>query len=317
MSNQNLNAAIKARYDEFYTLSATIEKELSFYTQEIQPNQCNHFRDKTVFCNCDDPEYSNFWKYFVTNFEKIGLRKVISTHFEFSGDASYKLEYTGNKDEHGVVLFSKTKLNGNGDFRSDECRQILDEADIIVTNPPFSLFREYVRMLIEHGKQFLIIGNMNALKYKDIFPYMKERKMWLGVNNGAMIFRVPEEFDRNNVFIKDEIKYAKFGNICWYTNLEHYKIHELLPLTSTYHGNEEKYPKYDTYDAIEIGKIKEIPADYDGIMAVPITILLKLNPEQFEIVGEFNHGCDNEYDLAAPVINGKQKFPRIAIRRLL
>lgn len=314
--NANLQDAKKAKFDEFYTLEQPIHDELYHYTEDRDDLGIhNQFKNKVVFCNCDDPEWSNFWKYFVRNFEHIGIKKVISTHFEADGSPSYKMEYDGTKDSDGNPVFVKTNLIGNGDFRSDECIAILDEADIVVTNPPFSIFREYINTLIAHGKQFVILGNMNALKYKEVFPFIKERKLWLGTSNGSMEFRVPDYFEKDNVYEKDGVKYAKFGNICWYTNMEHYRMREFLELNDEYKGNEQKYPKYDNYDAIEVGRLDDIPCDYFGVMGVPITIMQKFNPDQFEIVGEFNHGCDNQYDLAAPILNGKQLFPRIAVRR--
>ena len=306
MGNHNLQSAKKAKYDEFYTLPEPIKDELIHYTVPI-----NQFENKTVICNADDPEWSEFWKYFVANFERLHLKRLISTHYE-KGKRSYMLEYIGEKDAENHAVYIKEELSGDGDFRSKECLELLNEADIVVTNPPFSLFREYIETLIRYKKQFLVLGNMNALKYKDIFPYIKERKLWLGVHNGSMEFRVPDDFEKNNVYQKEEVKYAKFGNICWYTNMEHDKMHDFLPLKEVY--DPSRYPKYDTFDAIEVGTLKRIPSDYDGIMGVPITIVQHLNPNQFEIVGEFNHGCDNEYDLAKPVLNGKLLFPRIAVR---
>lgn len=290
--NSNLNAAKAAKNDEFYTQLTDIEKELKHYK--------HHFKDKVVFCNCDDPTWSEFWRYFHLNFEELGLRKLISTHYD-PKESTYKLEYTGGADDD-IEVGVKTPLAGNGDFRSDECVALLNEADICVTNPPFSLWRFYLAQLIEHNKKFIIIGNMNAIKYKDVFPYIATNRLWLGCN-AVHEFRQPDGTMK------------KFGNICWYTNLDIAKRHEQLILWKPY--NTKDYPKYDNYDAIEVGRVENIPIDYDGIMGVPISFMNKYSPDQFEIVGEFNHGCDNEYDLAKPIVNKKELFPRIAIRKVV
>ncbi len=317
MANKTLQAARKDKNDEFYTQLADIENELKHYRQ--------HFEGKTVLCNCDDPYESNFFKYFAMNFNFLKLKKLIATCYDSSpiaftqlsllGDGktipngsrkAYRIELTEVKDYNGDGAIdlsdveymlrcgdnSPQKLNGNGDFRSAECLELLKEADIVVTNPPFSLFREYVAKLIEYDKKFIIIGNQNAITYKEIFPLLKDNKMWLGYNSGAQIFRVPTTIERKNLFVRDGVTYAKFGNICWYTNLEQPKRHELLPLYKKY--TPEEYPKYDNYDAIEVSKVAEIPCDYvssencNGIMGVPITFLDKYNPEQFEIIGLLN-----------------------------
>lgn len=287
VGNSNLNAAKTTKDDEFYTCYDDIEKELFHYRK--------HFKNKIVFCNCDNSEKSNFWKYFYTNFEDLKLKKLISTYYE-KDKTSYMTEYDG----HNIT---KMNLNGNGDFRNEECIKILQFADIIVTNPPFSLFRDYIEQMIAHDKQFLIIGNINAMKYKTIFPYFMKNKIWFGYNS-------VKKFTQPNGDIK------KFGNVCWYTNLDIDKRHEKIELVETYLGNEDKYPKYDNYNAIEVGRVKDIPKDYDGIMGVPISFLNKYSPEQFEIVGEFNHGSDGEFDLAKPIIEGKELFPRIAIKNI-
>ena len=284
--NSNLQDAKKAKFDEFYTLEQPIHDELYYYTEDCEDKGLhNQFKGKTVLCNCDDPEWSNFWKYFVRSFEHIGITRLISTHYEKDNKSSYVLKYFGEKDADGEPIFKRTDLQGNGDFRSEECLKLLDEADIVVTNPPFSIFREYINTLIEHKKEFVILGNMNNITYKDVFPHIKEGRLRLGVHSGSMEFRVPDYFEKDNVYEKDGVKYAKFGNICWYTNLEHYRMHEFLELNATYKGNEEKYPKYDNYDAIEVGKIDDIPSDYDGTMGVPITILQYFNADQFKIEG--------------------------------
>jgi len=300
--NTSLHAAKIAKNDEFYTQLTDIEKELKHYKE--------HFRGKVVFCNCDDPEWSSFWKYFTLNFEHLGLAKVIATHYA-PGEPSYKLEYLGKKTPS-----VKTSLVGDGDFRSDECVALLQEADIVVTNPPFSLFREYVGQLVTHNKYFLIIGNNNAITYKDIFKHIKENCLWLGVSPRSMKFKQPDGS-------------MKDVNACWFTNLPHKKRSEELILFRAYAGNEHLYPKYDNYDAIEVSKVVEIPADYTGSIGVPITFLDKYNPEQFEIVGSFNAGAHGE-ELGAskteaisggkllmwngPVINRRPLYKRIIIK---
>lgn len=259
-ANTNLHKAKETKNDEFYTQLTDVSKELMHYKQ--------HFKDKIVLCNCDDPTWSAFWKYFHLNFEALGLKKLISTHYDRE-EATYKMEYTGG-DDNDIEVGVKTPLEGNGDFRNQECLDLLDECDIVVTNPPFSLFREYVACLMEHDKRFLIIGNQNAITYKEFFPLLKDNKVWIGCNS-------VKEFRQPDGTIK------KFGNICWFTNLDVAKRHEKLILWKQY--SEADYPKYDNYDAIEVSKVNEIPCDYDGVMGVPITYLDKYNPEQFEILG--------------------------------
>ena len=290
-TNANLHKAKDAKNDEFYTLFTDVSKELMHYKQ--------NFKDKTVLCNCDDPTLSAFWKYFHLNFSALGLKKLISTHYDKT-QPTYKMEYTGGND-NDIEVGVKTSLEGNGDFRNQECLDILDEADIVVTNPPFSLFREYVAVLMEHEKKFLIIGSLNAIKYSECFPFIMNNQMWLGNNNV-------------HNFMQPDGTVKKFGNINWYTNLDFAKRHEKIILRKEY--NDKEYPKYETYDAIEVSKVTNIPVNYNGIMGVPISFMSKYNPEQFEIVGEFNHGSDNIFDLAKPIINGKELYPRIAIRRI-
>ena len=293
--NSNLHAANRAKNDEFYTQLEDIEKELKHYRE--------HFNGKTVFCNCDDPYESNFFKYFAMNFNALGLKKLIATCYngspvqgnelllQFDLDApdeprkvAHKIEITEVKDANGdgAVDLSDVRyllqndknvisiLKGNGDFRSPECVELLKEADIVVTNPPFSLFREYVAQLVKYDKTFLIIGNQNAFTYKEIFKLIKENKLWLG-------FNMVKEFLQPKTLTK-----KKFGNICWFTNIDIQKRHEDLILYKSY--NPEEYPKYDNYDAINVNKTADIPCDYDGVMGVPITFLDKFNPEQFEII---------------------------------
>lgn len=288
-TNANLHKAKNAKNDEFYTQITDVSKELMHYKE--------HFKGKVVFCNCDDPTWSAFWKYFHLNFKALGLKKLISTHYD-KNEPTYKMEYTGGND-NDIEVGVKTPLEGNGDFRNQECLDLLDEADIVVTNPPFSLFREYVAVLMEHEKKFLIIGSLNAVKYSECFPFIMNNQMWLGNNNV-------------HDFMQPDGTVKKFGNINWYTNLDFAKRHEKIILWKEY--NDREYPKYETYDAIEVSKVTNIPVNYSGIMGVPVSFMSKYNPEQFEIVGEFNHGSDNIFDLAKPIINGKELFPRIAIR---
>ena len=290
-TNVNLNKAKAVKNDEFYTQLTDVAKELIHYKQ--------HFKDKIIFCNCDDPTWSAFWKYFHLNFSALGLKKLISTHYDKT-QPTYKMEYTGGND-NDIEVGVKTSLEGNGDFRSQECLDILDEADIVVTNPPFSLFREYVAVLMEHEKKFLIIGSLNAVKYSKCFPFIMNNQMWLGNNNV-------------HNFMQPDGTVKKFGNINWYTNLDFAKRHEKIILWKEY--NDKEYPKYETYDAIEVSKVTNIPANYNGIMGVPISFMSKYNPEQFKIIGEFNNGSNNIFDLAKPIINGKALYPRIAIRRI-
>lgn len=259
-ANANLHKAKDAKNDEFYTQLTDVAKELMHYKA--------HFKDKIVLCNCDDPTWSAFWKYFHLNFAELGLKKLISTHYDRE-EATYKMEYTGG-DDNNIEVGVKTPLEGNGDFRNKECLDLLDECDIVVTNPPFSLFREYVAVLMEHEKKFLIIGNKNAITYKEFFPLLKDDDVWIGCTN------VKE-------FLQPDGSIKKFGNIGWFTNLDVAKRHEKLILWK--HYTEEEYPKYDNYDAINVDKVSEIPCDYDGVMGVPITFLDSFNPEQFEILG--------------------------------
>lgn len=259
-ANTNLHKAKDAKNDEFYTQLTDVAKELMHYK--------DHFRGKTVFCNCDDPTWSAFWRYFHLNFAELGLKKLISTHYDKT-EPTYKMEYTGG-DDNNIEAGVKTALEGNGDFRNKECLDLLDESDIVVTNPPFSLFREYVAVLMEHGKKFLIIGNKNAITYKEFFPLLKDDKVWIGCTN------VKE-------FLQPDGSIKKFGNIGWFTNLDVAKRHEKLRLWKKY--TPEEYPKYDNYDAINVDKVSDIPCDYDGIMGVPITFLDYFSPDQFEILG--------------------------------
>ena len=335
MANANLTQAKKAKNDEFYTQLSDIERELSHYKE--------HFRGKTVLCNCDDPYVSNFFRYFAYNFEHLGLKRLITTCYKsqdmdlFSTNTNEQaiwLEYLGDKngdripspDEIGIHYFK-----GDGDFRSAECIELLKQADIVVTNPPFSLFREYVAQLIEYDKKFLIIGSKNAITYKEVFPLIAANKMWVGVQPMGvdMLFDIPKERSeelKSNTEAKgstyrviDGVIKARSASI-WFTNLDHNKRHEELILYKTY--NPEDYPKYDNYNAINVNKVADITCDYDGVMGVPITFLDKYNPEQFEIVGctesegkGFSNGIFNpQSPVTQPLVRGDKCYKRIFIR---
>lgn len=281
MATKQFDIAKREKNDEFYTQFEDIEKELIYYKKQ--------FKDKVIYCNCDNPHESNFFKYFIENFNDLGIKKLIATNYKSQYiPVAYKAEIVEVKNTDKVFENPKNKLTtlkGDGDFRSDECIELLKVADIVVTNPPFSLFREYVAQLMEYKKKFLIIGNINALTYKEIFPLIKENKIWLGYFSGCMKFKVPEHYkQRATAYWIDENgqKWRSLGNICWFTNLEVSKRHENLTLYKKY--NPEEYPKYDNYDAIEVSKVAEIPYDYEGAMGVPITFIDKYNPEQFEII---------------------------------
>lgn len=279
MAQKNLHIAKQQKLDEFYTQIGDIERECSRYREQ--------FKGKVIFLNCDDPVESNFWRYFALNFTRLGLKKLIATHFDRE-KSTYKLELTGDMNEDGTVNDNdivKTPLKQNGDFRSDECIEILKEAAIVVTNPPFSLFREYLNQLIDYGKQFLIIGNTNALTYKEVFALVKENQLRTGYTNFnvGMFFHVPGSWEKYHHIDKDGRKMARVSTSCWFTNLDVKKHNEYLPLYKTY--SPEDYPQYFNYDAIEVSKAADIPVDYDGKMGVPITFIDKYNPEQFEIIG--------------------------------
>ena len=287
--NTRLNQAAKNKKDEFYTQLIDIENELRHYKE--------HFRGKTVLCNCDDPRVSNFFHYFAYNFRELGLKRLITTCYKnqdlnlFSNNDCERaiwLEYNGETDGGRVPTVEEIGVHtfkGDGDFRSQECIELLKQADIVCTNPPFSLFREYVAQLMEYDKKFLIIGHQNAITYKEIFPLIKDNKIWLGYGfkgNAAHFISKYEDVATASDHQKGMIRVS---GVTWYTNLEIKKRHENLILTETYKGNEENYPHYDNYDAIEVGKTSDIPYDYNGAMGVPITFLDKYNPEQFEIIG--------------------------------
>lgn len=287
--NRSLHAAKASKQDEFYTQLSDIEKELVHYKK--------HFRNKTVLCNCDDPRVSNFFKYFLNNFEALKLKKLITTCYKNSqpdlfskhdSESGIYFEYLGdaeNKRHPDPVKIKPRALKGDGDFRSEECIDLLKQADIVVTNPPFSLFREYVQQLVKYKKKFLIIANHNAITYKEIFQLIKENKIWLGYMH-PVAFMVPDHYEMRAVRSwRDEngTNWRSQGNACWFTNLDIAKRHEDVVLYKTY--SRKEYPKYDNYNAIEVSKFADIPSNYKGAMGVPITFLEHHNPEQFEIIG--------------------------------
>lgn len=305
--NNNLHQAKRAKNDEFYTMLSDIEKEMVHYK--------DFFKGKVVYCNCDDARESNFFKYFSMNFEYLGLKKLITTGYKAEGKGVV-LIYEGDKNGNRKVdddEIKVTELNGNGDFRSEECINYLKQADIVVTNPPFSLFREYVKQLMDYNKKFIIIGNQNAITYKEIFPYIKDNEMWLGTNtNKTLEFSMPQYYTKWDR-IEDGKKYGKVPAISWFTNVEHKKRFELVTLYKKYNSNE--YPKYDNFDAIEVSKTCEIPMDYDGVMGVPISFLDKYCPTQFEIVGIDRYVKDNPKYGHRFTINGKECYARILIKK--
>lgn len=289
--SDNLRKAKEAKNDEFYTRLEDIEAEISQHKDYVR-----QFEGKTVLCNCDDPEWSNFFVFFKLHFKQLKLKKLITTHFNKNGAPSYKLEWEGEMLNDDMINLVKTQLSGNGDFRSDECIDILKEADIVVTNPPFSLFREYVSQLIEYNKKFVILGNPNAVAYKEFFPLLKNSSVSIGYKSmgSDMYFIVSKEHadelketkrERSGyVIINNEI-YGR-AQAVWYTNLDLDKSHEPIILTKNYKGNENKYPMYENYSkAINVNKVAEIPKDYFGIMGVPITYMADHCTEQFEIIG--------------------------------
>lgn len=318
--NTSFHRASKAKEDEFYTQITDIENELKHYKE--------HFKNKTIYCNCDDPFVSNFFRYFSYNFEHLGLKKLIATCYKsqatdlFSQNNSEKaifLTYDGDKDGNGIPNINEinvTLLNSDGDFRSDECVELLKQADIVITNPPFSLFREYIAQLIEYNKNFLVIGSQNAITYKEIFSLIRDNKLWLGHKSGDMKFKVPSHYEpRETRYWEDNTgqKWRSLGNICWFTNLEHAKRHEELILYRNY--NEENYPKYDNYNAINVNKVADIPQDYNGVIGVPITFLDKYNPKQFKLIGIDRYVEDNPNYGKRFSINGKEVYARILIKK--
>lgn len=359
--NSNLQGAKRAKNDEFYTQFHDIEKEINAYL-EFDPNV---FKGKTIFLPCDDPEWSNFTKYFAQNFETFGLKKLISTSYAIESK-NYQTNYQPTLFEQNSPKFNidKTKIkgkiytltkdtnqdgrinfddleweymNGDGDFRSEEVKKLRDEADFIITNPPFSLFREFLAWIVEAEKQFTIIGNMNAITYKEVFPLIKENKMWLGATNfnTGMYFEVPENFIYAKTYKFDRERDGKKVNrvpgVCWFTNLGHGRRHEPLPLINMADNkrfnkkvikSETAYQKYDNYDAIEVSFTNAIPSDYEGVMGVPISFLDKYCPEQFEILGVtesegkgFSNGLwDEKSKVSQPLVNRGKIYKRLFIK---
>ncbi len=344
--NSILNSAkySSSNTDEWYTTYETIAEELEHYTKQ--------FAGKVVLCNCDDPFESNFCYYFLKNFNRLDLKKLICTSYvgtkidQIKNNCQMNLDMffddgepvtvgqgyvlmvskvsgkAGELVEDAVIekLLSKKgvvkKLKGSGDFRTDECIEYLKQCDICCTNPPFSLFADLFSLLVKYDKQYLLIGNQNAITYKEIFPYIKENKAWVGYRFGDMAFRVPADTEpRNTRFWIDESgqKWRSLGNAMWLTNIDIERRYQKLELTKKYDPND--YPKYDNYDGINVKKVADIPYDYDGIMGVPITYIKYHNGSQFDIVGEANHGSDNEFDFFKPKVDGKELFKRILIRR--
>jgi len=325
--NTNLGKAREAKRDEFYTQLSDIEKELRNYKR--------HFEGKVILCNCYDPRVSNFFHFFSHNFVELGLKKLITTCYKsqnadlFSEGDSEKavyLEYTGEKNRGKVPTPERIglrHLNGDGDFRSKECIELLKQADIVVTNPPFSLFREYIAQLIEYGKKFVIIGDQNAITYKEIFILIRDNKMWLGVDNyGTKWFGVKDHYEiatKSRMKIEDGKKFFSSGRIVWFTNLDIAKRHQDLILFKKYRPSD--YAKYDNYKAINVDKYAEIPCDYSGVMGVPITFLNKHNPKQFKLIGliagniQGVAGIPSSIGKDGPYIDGKLKYGRILIQR--
>ncbi|MFU1569328.1 MULTISPECIES: adenine-specific methyltransferase EcoRI family protein [Aeromonas] len=327
MANENsgLHSAKRNKKDEFYTQLTDIERELSHYR--------NQFKGKIVYCNCDDPYISAFFEYFAKNFQYLGLKKLVTTCYRsqridlFSqgeSEAAIKLEYTGGAknnlptpDDIGV-----TQLEGDGDFRSEECIEILKEADIVVTNPPFSLFGEYVSLLASYNKKFIIIGHQNAITYKDVFPLIRDNRLWLGYGfKRNMAHFVAPHYEDTASDADHKEGMIRVSGVVWYTSLDHNKRHEEIILVKKYSGNESEYPIYDNFNAIEVSKTQNIPMDYEGAMGVPITFLTKYNPEQFEIIGcSYSYGEPIGYHKEGcgygASVDGKQIYKRLFIRNL-
>ena len=327
--NASLHKAKAEQNDEFFTELSDIEKEVKHYK--------HHFKDKVVLCNCDDPRISNFTRYFILNFKRLGLKRLITTCYknqnpnlfsDYNSEQAVYMNYNGTINSTGIPNDDEIEIKpfkGDGDFKSAECVELLKEADIVVTNPPFSKFSEFIGTLIKYDKKFLVIGNQNNVTYKDIFSLIKKNKIWLGIYSGDMNFKVPEYYPpKKTRYWVDETgqKWRSMGNICWFTNLEHSKRNEELILFRKY--NNEDYPKYQNYNAIEVKFKANIPMDYNGIMGVPTTFLNVYNPKQFEILGlSASAGYDPEIvgipflgeKDARPIINGKTTFARIFIKK--
>ena len=319
--NSNLNQAKGAKNDEFYTQLITIENEVIHYKE--------HFKNKVVYLNCDDPRKSNFFKYFLYNFEKLGLKKLIASCYKNQdldlfniNDVNEKaiwVEYDRKSYGEQVPSLDTIEVNyfeGDGDFRSKESIELLKQADIVCTNPPFSLFREYIAQLMEYDKKFIVLGNMNAITCKEIFPLIKDNKMWPGVAfNKSMKFEVPKHYNIDRSQIIDNKYYVRVHSVSWWTNLSHSKRCQNMILSKEYKDNEYKYPQYDNYNAINIDKVADIPKDYQGILGVPITFIGQWNPEQFEIIGLDRYTAPKEaLSRGRLMVNGKSLYARILIR---
>lgn len=323
--NENLHAANRAKKDEFYTQLSDIENELRHYR--------GHFRGKTVLCNCDDPRVSNFSVYFVLNFHSLGLKRLITTCYKnnepdlFSQNSCEKAVYAiyegtpqCNSIEDAKQIPYREFENSDGDFRSPECIELLKEADIVVTNPPFSLFREYVAQLIKYEKKFVIVGHQNAITYKEIFPLIQQNRLWLGAGFKGCAGHFYSQYEDVASAGDHRQGMIRVSGVTWFTNLDIAKRHEELILYKEY--NPDDYPKYENYHAIEVGKSNDIPKDYDGVMGVPITFLYKYNPEQFEILGAtesegkgFSNGLWIETSkVAQPVVHGQRIYKRLFIQ---
>lgn len=330
MSNHSLRAARNAKFNEWFTRMIDVEEEMSNYRQ--------HFKGATIYCNADSPFESNFFKYFVRHFEEFGLKKLIATCYSGTPEQeAYKAVVTTVRDAAGNVLNTDDmqrlfqganaleRLQGNGDFRSPECIALLEQADIAITNTPFSLFRDYIGTMMEHDKKFIVLGSMNSITYKEIFPHLKANRIWLGAKslNQDMYFDVPDERKKwllenkkegSAYKIIDGKVMGRLASACWFTNLDHKKRHDRLPLKHRY--DPEAYPRYDNYDAINVSKVAEIPCDYDGVMGVPITFMDKYNPEQFELIGHEHdlNGDGSKASVAQFSANGHSYYKRILIR---
>ena len=306
--NAKMAEAKKAKADEFYTALKDIESEVSSYV--------THFKNKVVFCNCDDPEWSNFWQYFHANFDALGLKRLIATYYTNNGSSAGVLTcHDESRRPDGTPQVVKTDLQGDGDFRSQECLDLLDQADIVCTNPPFSLFREFIALLMLKNKKFLVLGNQNAITYKEIFPLIMENRLWLGVDNGGTKwFRVPNNYEiqtESRKKIENGKKYFSMGSIVWFTNLTHKRRNQTIPLWKKHLGNEAEYPIYGNHKAINVNKVEDIPVDWDGAVGVPITFLTKYNPKQFQILG-FRKGVDGR-DLFYTTSDNKNVVPYFRI----
>ena len=350
MANSNLTNAKRVKNDEFYTQYQDIEKEIHAYI-DYNPDV---FKGKTILLPCDDPEWSNFTKFFAQNFERFGLKKLVSTSYAAESksyrsnyqptlfetrDPQYDTTKTATRGKIFTLTHDKTGdgktnvedlewhyLKGDGDFRSDEIKQLRDEADVIITNPPFSLFRPFLAWIMEANRQFVIIGNMNAITYKEVFPLIKENTMWLGngFHAGNAYFSTPFSKEYTDGVYDPETGLVKFRNVCWFTNIDHGRRHRPLPLMTMEDNlkysrhkeikGKERYDRYDNYDAIEVSYTDAIPSDYDGAMGVPISFLDKYSPEQFEIVGIDRYMEDNPHYGKRFTLGGKEVYARVLIR---